>query len=268
MSEEATEPVLAAGPCAGRPDSRRARQEAFDVPEHDHGDARGTPHAMPEERAALGKEARRRSPRSGHAAYKPSPHGPDPLVILEAQSGARVLELVTIRYGRMMESPFRFYRGAAASMASDLARQPALGTHGPVVRGRAHAELPSACLTGEEVDVRHQRLRRDAAGPLGVGRQAAVGESRHRGPGERLGTSSGGSAAPCGGGDRLRCGSAGAPGTGATGCVLPFRDGAAAEQTGADESGEVDELAKLSEIKARGDISEEELRRAKEKILH
>jgi hypothetical protein len=61
---------------------------------------------------------------------------------------------------------------------------------------------------------------------------------------------------------------AGTPGTGATGCVLPFRDGAAAEQTGADESGEVDELAKLSEFKARGDIAEEELRRVKEKILH
>ncbi|MFF1678858.1 DUF2252 domain-containing protein [Streptomyces sp. NPDC058256] len=83
--------------------------------------------STPEERAALGKEARRRSPRSGHAEYKPSPDRPDPLAILEAQSAARLPELVPIRYGRMMEAPFRFYRGAAAIMASDLAGSPASG---------------------------------------------------------------------------------------------------------------------------------------------
>jgi uncharacterized protein (DUF2252 family) len=88
---------------------------------------RAARHVTPEERAALGKEARRRSPRSGHAEYKPSPHRPDPLAILEAQSAARVPELVPIRYGRMMESPFRFYRGAAAIMASDLACSPSSG---------------------------------------------------------------------------------------------------------------------------------------------
>ncbi|WP_405999576.1 DUF2252 domain-containing protein [Streptomyces sp. NBC_00829] len=88
---------------------------------------RAVPHATPEERAALGKDARRRSPRSGHAAYEPSPQRPDPLAILEAQSAARVQELVPIRYGRMSESPFRFYRGAAAIMASDLAGSPESG---------------------------------------------------------------------------------------------------------------------------------------------
>ncbi|MGW3622262.1 DUF2252 domain-containing protein [Streptomyces sp. NPDC000880] len=88
---------------------------------------RAATHTTPEERAALGKEARRRSPRSGHAAYKPSPDRPDPLTILEAQSAARVPELVPIRYGRMLESPFRFYRGAAAIMASDLADSPTSG---------------------------------------------------------------------------------------------------------------------------------------------
>ncbi|MFD9482867.1 DUF2252 domain-containing protein [Streptomyces sp. NPDC059991] len=88
---------------------------------------RAVPDATPEERGAFGKEARRRSPRSGHAVYKPSPGRPDPLAILEAQSAARVPELVPIRYGRMMESPFRFYRGAAAIMASDLADSPTSG---------------------------------------------------------------------------------------------------------------------------------------------
>ncbi|MET9504093.1 DUF2252 domain-containing protein [Streptomyces sp. NPDC006622] len=88
---------------------------------------RAAPRTTPEERAALGKEARRRSPRSDHAVYKPSPDRPDPLSILEAQSAARVPELVPIRYGRMTESPFRFYRGAAAIMASDLADSPRSG---------------------------------------------------------------------------------------------------------------------------------------------
>ncbi|WP_328909319.1 DUF2252 domain-containing protein [Streptomyces sp. NBC_00234] len=88
---------------------------------------RAAPHATPEKRAAFGKEARRRSPRSGHAVYRPSPDRPDPLEILEAQSAARVPELVPIRYARMTESPFRFYRGAAAVMASDLADTPRSG---------------------------------------------------------------------------------------------------------------------------------------------
>lgn len=88
---------------------------------------RAAPYATPEQRAAIGREARRRSPRSGHAAYTQSPDRPDPLAILEAQSAARVPELVPIRYSRMSESPFRFYRGAAAIMASDLAGTPRSG---------------------------------------------------------------------------------------------------------------------------------------------
>ncbi|MFH9006603.1 DUF2252 domain-containing protein [Streptomyces afghaniensis] len=98
---------------------------------------RAAPRTTPEDRAALGKEARRHSPRSGHAVYRPSPDRPDPLAILEAQSAARVPELVPIRYGRMLESPFRFYRGAAAIMASDLARSPASGLRAQLC-GDAH----------------------------------------------------------------------------------------------------------------------------------
>ncbi|MEV6245310.1 DUF2252 domain-containing protein [Streptomyces sp. NPDC051742] len=88
---------------------------------------RAAHHATPGERAALGKEARRRSPRSGHAEYRPAAGRPDPLTVLETQSATRVPELVPIRYGRMIESPFRFYRGAAAIMASDLAGTPSSG---------------------------------------------------------------------------------------------------------------------------------------------
>ncbi|MBP0454169.1 DUF2252 domain-containing protein [Kitasatospora sp. RG8] len=92
---------------------------------HDKG--RPVRRATPEERAAEGRAARRTAPRSAHAEYRPGPDRPDPLAILEAQSALRVPELVPIRYGRMTESPFRFYRGAAAIMASDLAGTPDSG---------------------------------------------------------------------------------------------------------------------------------------------
>lgn len=82
---------------------------------------RTAPDATPEQRAARGRAARRATPRSSHAEFEPAADRPDPLAVLEAQSAARVPELVPIRYGRMAESPFRFYRGAAAIMASDLA---------------------------------------------------------------------------------------------------------------------------------------------------
>ncbi|KOG20748.1 DUF2252 domain-containing protein [Streptomyces viridochromogenes] len=81
----------------------------------------------PAERAALGKEARARVPRSGHALLAPDAKRPDPVDIIERQSAARVPELVPVRYGRMLESPFRFYRGAAAIMASDLGAAPHTG---------------------------------------------------------------------------------------------------------------------------------------------
>ncbi|MGW8781882.1 DUF2252 domain-containing protein [Streptomyces sp. NPDC055796] len=72
------------------------------------------------ERVARGRAARRRAPRSGNGEFEPSAHRKDPVELLEGQSAGRVTELVPIRYGRMSESPFRFYRGAAAVMADDL----------------------------------------------------------------------------------------------------------------------------------------------------
>ncbi|MFG2134556.1 DUF2252 domain-containing protein [Streptomyces sp. NPDC048751] len=85
------------------------------------------PHRTPEERAAFGKAARSTAPRSGHAEYTPPPKRTDPVDVIETQSAKRVPELVPIRYGRMSESPFRFYRGAAAIMAADLADTPRSG---------------------------------------------------------------------------------------------------------------------------------------------
>ena len=59
-----------------------------------------------------------------HAEWQPRPDRSDPVALLEEQSESRVQELVPIRYGRMLVSPFTFYRGAAALMAADLAREP------------------------------------------------------------------------------------------------------------------------------------------------
>jgi len=78
-------------------------------------------------RWAQGLAARKLSPRSGHAGSVPSPERPDPVALLEEQAASRVPELVPIRYGRMMVSPFTFYRGAALVMASDLSRTPDSG---------------------------------------------------------------------------------------------------------------------------------------------
>ena len=66
-------------------------------------------------------------PRSSHATFEPSPDRPDPIALLERQAKTRVPELVPIRYGRMLVSPFTFYRGAAMIMAGDLATTPRSG---------------------------------------------------------------------------------------------------------------------------------------------
>lgn len=84
-------------------------------------------HPSTEERARLGKEARTRAPRSAQAEFSPSADRPDPVALLERQATTRVPELVPIRYGRMLVSPFTFFRGAALVMASDLATTPCSG---------------------------------------------------------------------------------------------------------------------------------------------
>jgi len=76
------------------------------------------------ESAESGRAARRGTPRSAHGDWAPAPDRPDPVAVLTAQAASRVQELVPIRYGRMLVSPFTFYRGAAAVMAADLAATP------------------------------------------------------------------------------------------------------------------------------------------------
>jgi uncharacterized protein (DUF2252 family) len=87
----------------------------------------GAVRLTPAERAARGKTARAEVPRESHAAFDPPPDRPDPIGLLEEQAKSRVPELVPVRWGRMMVSPFTFFRGAALPMASDLASTPVSG---------------------------------------------------------------------------------------------------------------------------------------------
>jgi uncharacterized protein (DUF2252 family) len=84
-------------------------------------------HLTPAERAALGKAARSSVPRANQAVWDPPANRPEAVDLLESQAADRVPELVPIRYGRMLASPFAFYRGAAVIMACDLATLPNTG---------------------------------------------------------------------------------------------------------------------------------------------
>jgi uncharacterized protein (DUF2252 family) len=85
------------------------------------------PHLSVAERVARGKAARQEVPRADHVLFESLPSRPDPVELLERQARTRVPELVPIRYGRMLVSPFTFYRGAASIMAHDLAATPRSG---------------------------------------------------------------------------------------------------------------------------------------------
>jgi Uncharacterized protein conserved in bacteria (DUF2252) len=95
------------------------------------------PHMTETESKARGKEARVKTPRDSHATFEPAADRPDPVSLLEEQAATRVPELVPIRYGRMLVSPFTFFRGAALVMASDLSAKPHCGLTAQVC-GDAH----------------------------------------------------------------------------------------------------------------------------------
>src|ERR1700722_4394324 len=95
------------------------------------------PHKSEAECRAGGKEARAKVPRELHATFEPGPDRPDPVSLLEEQAKNRVQELVPIRYGRMLVSPFTFFRGAALIMASDLSTTPTSGLTSQIC-GDAH----------------------------------------------------------------------------------------------------------------------------------
>ena len=86
-------------------------------------------HPSPAERVARGKAARNEVPRASQGGWVPADNRPDPVALLVEQGESRVPELVPIRYGRMLVSPFTFYRGAALIMATDLAATARSGLH-------------------------------------------------------------------------------------------------------------------------------------------
>jgi uncharacterized protein (DUF2252 family) len=78
----------------------------------------------PQQRTAAGKAARKRASRSAHAQWEPPADRRSPVDLLAEEDASRVADLVPVRYGRMLDSAFTFYRGAAGIMAADLAATP------------------------------------------------------------------------------------------------------------------------------------------------
>src|SRR5215204_1930894 len=92
--------------------------------ENSNGAAGVIEHHSTEERVAMGRSAREAVPRGSHASWQPQPNRFDPVQLLDGQAATRVPDLVPIRYGRMLSSPFAFFRGAALLMAAALADTP------------------------------------------------------------------------------------------------------------------------------------------------
>lgn len=84
-------------------------------------------HPTHEELRALGKSLREKCPRNTHAVWKAPNDRPDPLALMEEANKGRMPQLIPVRHGRMLKSPFTFYRGAALNMAVDLAGTPTTG---------------------------------------------------------------------------------------------------------------------------------------------
>ena len=93
----------------------------------DLADSESIHHLPRSERYEAGKQIRRICPRSSHAIWKPSKNRHDPVdLILESNKG-RIEKLLPLRHGRMVRTPFTFYRGAALNMAADLSGTPVTG---------------------------------------------------------------------------------------------------------------------------------------------
>jgi uncharacterized protein (DUF2252 family) len=94
----------------------------------DNSDAR-PPFMPPTERRAIGKKLRDAVPHASHGAWRAHAGRTDPLAILRAADVTRQPDLVPLRYGRMLQTPFTFYRGSAGVMVGDLAHTPSTGIH-------------------------------------------------------------------------------------------------------------------------------------------
>ncbi len=92
-------------------------------------DLSGLAGRTPADRAAAGRAARAAVPRRSHAGFHPPAARPDPVALLTQQDAGRIADLLPIRFGRMLASPFAFLRGAALIMASDLSGTPVTGLY-------------------------------------------------------------------------------------------------------------------------------------------
>ena len=143
-------------------------------------------HPSVDERTARGRAAREHVPPSAHTGWAPAPDRPDPVALLEEQNASREPDLLPVRHGRMLVSPFTFYRGAAKIMATDLNHTPTAGLERTALRRRAPLELRCVRVTRTNVAVRAERLRRDASRSVRVRREAHGGKLHDRGPQQRL----------------------------------------------------------------------------------
>jgi uncharacterized protein (DUF2252 family) len=103
-----------------------------------------------EDRKAKGLEARDRAALSSHTKWRPAADRPDPVALLQEQDTTREPDLVPVRHGRMMVSPFTFYRGAAKIMAADLADTPVAGLEAQLC-GDAHLSNFGAFASPERI---------------------------------------------------------------------------------------------------------------------
>src|SRR6476620_6039462 len=107
-------------------------------------------HPSLDERRAAGRQARDRTPVSSHTQWRPADDRPDPVALLEEQNRTREQDLVPVRHGRMMVSPFTFYRGAAKIMATDLKDTPVAGLEAQLC-GDAHLSNFGAFASPERI---------------------------------------------------------------------------------------------------------------------
>jgi uncharacterized protein (DUF2252 family) len=126
-SETASEPAEQVAPKRAPRSAKRSAAKSAQPRTRRPSRAKVVPHPTPAERAGRGKAARADVGRSVHGEWELPSTRRDPLDLLEKQAAMRVQELVPIRYGRMLASPFAFFRGAADVMASDLADVPRTG---------------------------------------------------------------------------------------------------------------------------------------------
>jgi hypothetical protein len=138
------------------------------------------------EKRKQGKALREKCPRASHGDWNPRPRSQDPIKLLEESDADRIPGLIPLKYERMAESPFKFFRGAAIIQARDLTNSPASGI---IVQACGDCHLMNFggfATPGTRPRLRHQRLRRDISLSLGVGRQAAGCESGASGKGSKF----------------------------------------------------------------------------------